>query len=238
MVDRNMTTARTVTQKWQEPILRGATDKKQLQQIGASDAQIVCEWLNATHRTRYTKLRDLYAQLDELQKGTEILKEQHRELRRKVMTRDTSGLSDLETQHRRKFRQLELHQAANRALSPYVFRPVVGYTSITETRNAGLAPDTNKRWFQLQYGQWILSEADAAIALVRLYLSGEWRRLRLCERCKQRWLVAAKSHYRFCGDECRENFYAESQGFKERRKQIQKEYRKRLKKREQARAYD
>ena len=76
----------------------------------------------------------------------------------------------------------------------------------------------------------MLYEADAAISLVRLYLSGDWERLRLCEKCKRRWLVATKSHYRFCGEQCRESYYAESEGFSEHRAKI-RAVRQRLKKR-------
>lgn len=225
MVDCNMITATTVTRRSIQPI------------VPAADAQIACNWLNATQGKFPSRIHALHAQLDEIHNATVSAQQQHEDLRRKVTAQDKSGLPELGAQYKRAFRKLEkLHRAVNEVLTRYVFRPAIGYTAITETRDAGLVPDVNKRAFQLQYGEWTLSEADAAISLVRLYLSGDWRRLRLCERCKRRWLVATKSHYRFCGDQCRESYYAESEGFSEHRAEIQRRYRQRLKKRQQAKA--
>ena len=225
MVDRSLSTLTTVTRKWMQPI------------SPTSDAQIACHWLNATQGTSHTRIQALHEQLNEIHNATGGLQRQHEELRHKVAAQDRSGVPELGTRYGRTFRQLEkAHREVNKALARYVFRPGISYTAVTDTRAAGLAPDSNKRWFQLQFGEWTLSEADAAISLVRLYLSGDWRRLRLCERCKRRWLVATKSHYRFCDEQCRESYYSESAGFSKRRAEIQKRYRARLKKRQKARA--
>lgn len=224
MVDRNMGTLTAVT--------------RQLQSVPpTADAQIVCHWLNAVQGKEHSRIHALHAQLDEIHNATASAQQQHEDLRRKVAAQDRAGLPELGAEYKRAFRKLEkLHRAVNGALERYVFRPAIGYTTMTETRAAGLAPDANKRSFHLQYGESMLYEADAAISLVRLYLSGDWERLRLCEKCKRRWLVATKSHYRFCGEQCRESYYAESEGFSEHRAEIQKRYRQRLKKRQQARA--
>jgi hypothetical protein len=237
MVDRSMSTRTTVTRQWTQPILSGVASRKTLQRIGMSDAQIACQWLNATQGTRHTRIQSLHEQLGEVRTALTGLQRQHEELRRKVAARERAGVPELGAQYKQAFRRTDkLQQRVNEALARYVFRPKIGYTTITETRSGGLSPDTNKHWYQLQFGEWALSEADVAIALVRLHLTGEWQRLRLCERCKRHWLVATKSHYRFCGDECRESYYAESEGFGEHRAEIQKRYRQRLKKRQQARA--
>jgi hypothetical protein len=205
--------------------------------VPRSDAQIVCNWLNATQGKSHSPIHTIHAQLDEIYNATAALQRQHEELQRKVAARDTSGILKLGSQYKREFRRIDkLLQAANKALARYVFRPAIGYTVITETSAAGLVPDANERAFQLQLGGEVYQEPDAAISLVRLYLSGDWRRLRVCERCKRRWLIATKSHYRFCGEQCRESYYAESEGFSKHRAEIQKRYRQRLKERLQARA--
>ena len=78
-------------------------------------------------------------------------------------------------------------------------------------------------------GQETISEADAVISLVRLAETGDLRKVRRCEMCKERWLVAAKRNYRFCSDRCRETFYASSSDYHSRKAANQRRYRENLK---------
>src|SRR6266581_3478633 len=87
----------------------------------------------------------------------------------------------------------------------------------------------NKRWFQMTIGQETISEADAALSLVRLAETGELGKVRLCEMCKERWRVAAKRSYRFCSDRCREDFYAKAPDYHGRKAANQRRYRENLK---------
>jgi len=129
-----------------------------------------------------------------------------------------------------------LLQLLNETLRRYVFRPRVDYIrlpgSITILQNiwaGGMAPDRRKGWFETAIGTWPVSEADAALALVRLDLTEELNKVCLCDMCHQRWLVASKRSYRFCSQECREEFYIKSPDYHQRKADNQKRYRSGLK---------
>jgi hypothetical protein len=94
-----------------------------------------------------------------------------------------------------------------------------------------MVPDQKERWFQMYVGDQTISEADAVISLVRLAETGDLRKVRLCEMCKERWRVAAKRNYRFCSGECREAFYAKAPDYHSRKAANQRKYRENLKRR-------
>jgi hypothetical protein len=121
------------------------------------------------------------------------------------------------------------HAALNKALEKYVFRPRATCVIFGGRWIFGMVPDENKRWFQMTIGQETISEADAVISLVRLAETGDLRKLRLCEMCKERWRVAAKRNYRFCSDQCREDFYANAPDYHSRKAANQRKYRENLK---------
>jgi hypothetical protein len=81
---------------------------------------------------------------------------------------------------------------------------------------------------------WPISEADAALALVRLDLTGELAKVALCRMCKARWVVVSKSSYQFCSRQCREGFYTTSPDYHDRKAANQKRYRLNLRRREKA----
>jgi len=127
-------------------------------------------------------------------------------------------------------RQLrERHVALNEALAKYVFRPRATCVILSRRWIFGMVPDENRRWFRITVGQETISEADAALSLVRLAETGEIGKVRLCEMCKDRWRVAAKRNYRFCSDQCREAFYAKAPDYHSRKAGNQKRYRENLK---------
>lgn len=128
--------------------------------------------------------------------------------------------------------QRELHDrhvALNLALAKYVFRPRATYVIAGRGWIFGMVPDENRRSFQIQIGNETIGEADAVLSLVRLAETGELRKIRLCETCKEVWLFAAKLNYRFCSDQCREGFYATSPDYHSRKAANQQKYRERLK---------
>ena len=121
------------------------------------------------------------------------------------------------------------HAALNEALEKYIFRPRATCVIFGGRWIFGMVPDENKRWFRMTIGQETISEADAVISLVRLAETGDLRKVRRCEMCKERWLVAAKRNYRFCSDRCRETFYASSSDYHSRKAANQRRYRENLK---------
>jgi hypothetical protein len=212
-----------------------------------SDAEVAARWLNASKGTRsHSRVLAIREQLERLRSGLDLLQKQRQDLGAKgidlfkrnkgqtavrVLAKDGAA-------HQRLWRQLNReHRKLNEALSRYVFRLSVGYTVITDSRRAGLLPNNEKSYFQMKLDDGsILYEPDAVMSLVRLFLINELHRVRLCEMCKQRWRVAAKSHYRFCSPECRQAFHISADDYNERKARNQKEYRERLKRKELAEA--
>lgn len=128
-----------------------------------------------------------------------------------------------------------LPQALNKQLHRYVFRPRVDYVrlpgsipGLQDIWAGGMAPDHRGGWFETKIGGRPVSEADAALALVRLDLSGELHKVDLCKMCKERWFVASKVNYRFCSGKCREQFYTEDPGYLIRKAANQQKYRRNL----------
>jgi hypothetical protein len=120
------------------------------------------------------------------------------------------------------------HTALNEILEQYVFRPRAT-CAIFGGWIFGMVPDDNKRWFQMTIGDETISEADVVMSLVRLAESRDLKKVRLCEMCKRRWLVAARRNYRFCSDPCREDFYAKAPDYHGRKAANQRKYRENLK---------
>lgn len=196
-----------------------------------SDAAVSVQWLNyakAGERKRIVNLREELERLNrdlvayqDLHDASPVLKN---------VSADTAQRTEYTAEIRHKYRQLQLRvNRLNKFLTRYKFHPGVGAVLITESRSAGLEPFTTKGGFRLIVGEWELVEADAALSLVRLYLTGELGRVQLCEMCKKRWRVKSKSHYRFCSGECRETYYTTATDYQERRKKIQQDYRDRKK---------
>ena len=127
-------------------------------------------------------------------------------------------------------RELEdRHVTLNLTLSKYVFRPRATYVIAGRGWIFGMVPDENRRSFQIKLGDETISEADAVLSLVRLAETGDIKKIRLCETCKEVWLFAAKRNYRFCSDRCREGFYTTSPDYHSRKAANQQKYRERLK---------
>ena len=195
-----------------------------------ADAEVVARWLNGSRGHARERMLALRRELDALRAGHVELQETRQRLIAIIKSRSRKGLSALDAQHREKFAQIDQQtRRLNKALSRYAFRPGIGYVVIADMRSAGLLPDENKREFRLQVGEWELVEADAALSLVRLYLTGELDKVQLCEMCRKNWRVRAKSHYRFCSAQCRETYYIHSPNYHERKRKNQSEYRDRLK---------
>jgi hypothetical protein len=68
-------------------------------------------------------------------------------------------------------------------------------------------------------GTFRMGEGRAVLCFARLFTSGDSHRLKLCEKCRQRWIAATKSHYRFCSDKCREDTYAASDEYSKRKRE-------------------
>ena len=129
----------------------------------------------------------------------------------------------------------DLVRSLNQQLYKYVFRPQVSYARLPGSMTilqalwaGGMAPDRG-RGFETTINGYPIAEADAALSLVRLDLSGDLAKVGLCEMCHERWRVASKRSYRFCSKECREKSYAQLPDYHERKARTQREYRRKEK---------
>ncbi len=239
-----MATSTTVTDKSKrpgrtaadsQPIPRhGSPGAQQGRHLAFGDADRVVQWLNASKGTpSYVRVVAIRRELEELPSEFVIHADAYAHSFGGVLR-----LGEPPPEKRREWpkeklrvqRQLrERHVALNEALKKYVFRPRATCVILSHSWIFGMVPDENKRWFQMTIGQETISEADAALSLVRLAETGELGKVRLCEMCKERWRVAAKRSYRFCSDRCREDFYAKAPDYHGRKAANQRRYRENLK---------
>jgi len=121
------------------------------------------------------------------------------------------------------------HFEISERLARYVFRPGIAYTAVGGECRSGVTALPRRNVAVIRTGSFPITEADAALALVRLHATGDLHKVRLCETCHKRWRVAAHSNYRFCSKECREQFYETQPDFHERKAKNQRKYRENLK---------
>lgn len=227
---------------------------KEKKLLNLSDASIAVQWLNTAKDAKatrsYQRVASVRRQLEEFRSLRAILQEygtdsrawkkaaRKQERQRALVNAGTKGLTvtfpaiDYDAPaYRRIHRRAErLHSDINEALCKYAFRPRVTYFVAGDVWRSGMVPDDNSRWFEMKIGGWTtVSEADAVLCLVRLDLTGEVGQVRLCETCRDRWRVAAKSNYRFCSSDCRSAFYAKQPNYHARKAANQRKYRRNLK---------
>ncbi len=121
----------------------------------------------------------------------------------------------------------------NRRLRQYVFYPCVGLEAGYEGR-FGVIALSDSGFFPAPANQLAVTEADAALSLARLNAMGDLEKVRLCEVCRERWLAASHSNYRFCSKECRERFEQSKPDYHQRKARNQREYRENLKRKQAA----
>lgn len=239
----------------------GAKDARQALRFTFSDAAVAVQWLNAAKEAKataaYQRVLAIRQQLEEFGPLRVRLREygadSHAEkafIRKLEEQRALvkAGQKAKEVRlpainynspiYKRLYRQAEhLHSEINEALLRYTFVPRVTFFIAEGAWLGGMAPKSNSRWFEtkiqpVKHQPWIsLSEPDAVLSLVRLDLTGEIAKVRLCENCGERWRVATKSDAKFCSAECRQGFYAKRPEYHARKAANQRKYRMKLKQR-------
>lgn len=202
---------------------------KETRQLALSDADIAVQWLNASKGTRsYDRVVFIRRELEALQSEWA----DHSFGPPPWLRPITPGVNNAD-EFWKEHRQLEQrHHALNHLLGRYIFRPRVTHSVYIGTWHFGMVPDDNRKCFQMKIGDRTIAEADAVMAMVRLDSAGDLSQVHLCEMCDRKWHVAAKRSYRFCSDACRTEFYANSPNYHEKKADIQRRYRARLKERE------
>lgn len=200
-----MATRSTVTKRnepWfrtYQPWLPVRTNERQLREWLQNDADLVAFALNAL------KGNTAYNRL------TTLL----RDLRK--LQAETSESAEL-----RRIKKI------NRHLTGYVFHPFVSRLASSKGR-FGVIALSDSSFIPAPANQLAATEADAALSLVRLHAIGDLGKVRLCEVCREHWLAARHSNYRFCSKECREKFYENQPDYHERKAKNQSKYRETLK---------
>ncbi len=233
-----MKSSTAVTRRRLQPIAL-PTSPGDRRQLRLADGQVVAQYLNASQGSRsHARILELRGQMVDLHEGLSRWNRLHEELQSRVSARAPEGdkaLAKRAAEYSAEADRLgQLLETINRTLAGYRFHPIITYTAITDTRSEGFTPVP--RGYELRIEEWSLSEPDAAAALVRLYQMKDLWRVRLCDQCKKRWLVAAKSHYHFCSKQCREENFVHSPAYAARRREIQKGYRERKKRAEHNKA--
>lgn len=189
--------------------------KQRVRSISLTDALIAVEWLNAAKgsadRTRVLGIR---ADLEHIGKMLASLR--------------NGGLE------KAKLNELAIRQnQLNETFSHYTFCPVMAYDAKTGAwrynavpkKGSGLELEVTHHGMQVR-----INEAAVVAALARLAANGELHKVRLCEQCKENWRVSEREIDRFCSAECRQAHYEKRPEFKDRRQEIQRQYRDRQKK--------
>jgi hypothetical protein len=202
--------------------------------LSLSDAEIAVRWLNAAagkaSRDRIVELLEMFRQFDSARESLKQADDVYAKLQFIQNTPRPELLAAAHEYENWIKKADAINRKINEALAHYVFRPRVTFVITEEAWRGGMFPDDNRRWFQTKVADYFtVSEADAAMSLVRLHLTGDLNRIVLCAMCKKQWRVKAKSHYRFCGKVCREEFYTKSSDYHERKAHNQREYRRKLK---------
>jgi hypothetical protein len=243
-----MVTPRAVTRPNTRKLSRTASDAQPIprstppsgydaRRLGLNDASKVVQWLNASKGTSsYSRVVRIHQELQDLPLEFSRNTDAYIHRFEKVTQLGEAGTDWPKEKIEVQRKIAERHVALNQSLSQYVFRPRATYIIAGYNWLFGMVPDEKKRWFKIKVGQETISEADAVMALVRLAESGDLGRLQRCEMCKERWHVAAKRNYRFCSDECRENFYAKAPDYHSRKAANQRKYRENLKRAQAAQA--
>jgi hypothetical protein len=202
---------------------------KETRQLTLSDAELTVQWLNASRGTRsHDRVVFIRRELEALQSEWTDHSFGPPPWQRPI----TPGVNNAD-EFWKEHRQLEVrHHSLNEVLGRYIFRPRITLSVYENTWHFGMVPDDNRKSFQIKIGARTIAEADAVMTLVRLDSTGDLRQVHLCKMCRQTWFVAAKRSYQFCSNACRTGFYASSPGYHEKKADIQRRYRTRLKKRE------
>jgi hypothetical protein len=121
----------------------------------------------------------------------------------------------------------------NRQLAAYAFVPMLACLSFEtyEWRYQATPKITRGPTKKVSDSEGLIvtvDECQAAAALARLFARGELHTVHLCDNCVAVWHVAARSIDRFCGKRCREEWHTKSPKYAEKRREIQRNYRKRI----------
>lgn len=193
-------------------------------------AALTVEWLNASKGTAAyrrvlmlrSELEALRAELDQPFQGIEW------ETAERPAARSAKHLQRLTEFTKR-------HDQLNVLLGRYTFKKALAYNLtahrwwLTDISRSSRGPQVEIE-NEVGFPKIRVTEAWVAAALASLAASRELSKVRLCDECRERWLVSIRPTMdRFCSDECREHFHTHSDVYRERKAASQRNYREKLK---------
>lgn len=194
------------------------------------DAAITIEWLNASRGTAaYRRVLAVRAELEALRAE---LDEPFQAIEWETAKRPTAQSAEY-LRNQKKF--MRRHHQLNLLLEKYAFKNVMVYNLASRDWWLISIPK-NPRGPQITIEKEIrglpkiwATEASVVVALARLAARHELEKVHLCKNCRERWHVALRGIDQFCSTECREYFHVHSDEYRERKKKLQRDYRERLK---------
>jgi hypothetical protein len=193
-------------------------------------AALTVEWLNASKGTAAyrrvlalrTELEALRVELDKPFQGIEW----------ETADRPTAKSAE----HLRRLHEFtKRHDQLNVLLGRYSFKKALAYNVsdrrwwLTDIAKNPRGPEVEIE-NEVGFPKIRVTEAWVAAALASLASSRELSKVRLCDNCRERWLVSIRPTMdRFCSDKCRDHFHTHSDAYRERKAANQRNYRKNLK---------
>ncbi len=239
-----METPSTVTPAKQSQPVRGRLfyrdpRKGERQESFKDDATLAAFCLNACMGTpAYERLTALHRDLEQFRAETVERRQVRAALDKEIQTPAGAGVerrNELAAHDIRLMGSLDKrHLEISERLARYVFRPGIAYTAVGGECRSGVVALPRRNVAVIRTGSFPITEADAALALVRLHATGDLSKVRPCETCRKRWRVAAHSNYRFCSKRCREQFYESQPDYHERKAKNQRKHRENLKRKHAA----
>ena len=205
------------------PAKTGTELKQRIRSQSFNDACVAVEWLNAAQGTAaYRRVLEVRQELEELRAELDRLK-QTRGSAVKVRV-----MADLQTRHER----LDVQMAR------YSFKPELNYSlasgfwglDMVPKRPHGPQVEMHGQGFAYLPRRISVSEPVVITALARLAVNRKLYMVRVCDYCRERWLVSIRPTMdRFCSYKCRDAFHTHSDEYRERKAANQRNYRKNLK---------
>ena len=207
--------------KWKHRDLRSPTF------MGAA---LTVEWLNASKGTAAyrrvvalrTELEVLRAELDTPFRGIEW------ETAERPTAKSVADLQRLNEFTKR-------HDQLNMLLGTYSFKKGLAYNLsdhrwwLTDIAKGPRGPQIEVA-NQVGFPTIRVTEAWVAASLASLATIRELSKVRLCDSCRECWLVSIRPTLdRFCSAKCRDHFHTQSDAYRERKAASQRKYRKNLK---------
>ena len=221
-------------------------NEREYKRLLSNEGKVAVLCLNASHGTAaHERLVAIHRKLGELRAGRSELKQISKDIDAEMFPQKMAGPGragtrrhkQLAAKFKTRFQDLDQQQIAlNELLARYAFRPCVSYIFVSDEWRPGLVPDTNQRFFQTKVGQFTVTEADAAMSLVRLDANGKLHKVRLCKMCRARWLYG-RTIDKYCCDACRDEDRRNSPDYHERKAEAQRKYREGLERGKAAGAY-